>query len=53
MICVYRREVSCSVGNHVVLKGDRTGYIRYLGHLDNVGKPTAIFAGIQLDAPGK
>ena len=37
----------------MVVKGDRTGFVRYIGHLDNVGKPSAIFIGLELDAPGR
>ena len=39
--------------DHVVLKGEKTGRVRYLGHLDGVGQPQGVFAGVALDAPGK
>ena len=39
--------------DHVVLKGEKTGRVRYLGHLDGVGQPQCVFAGVALDAPGK
>ncbi|XP_035661178.1 uncharacterized protein LOC118405678 isoform X3 [Branchiostoma floridae] len=39
------------LNDHVVLRGDRTGLVRYIGHLDNVGAPAVIYVGIELDAP--
>lgn len=51
-VLFYRQKLPLEVGSHIVMKGDRTGYVRYLGHLDGVGQHKVVFAGIQLDAPG-
>lgn len=40
-------------GDHVVVRGDRVGHVRYLGHLDGRNQPSTVFAGIALDAPGR
>ena len=45
--------LSIDLDDHVAIKGDRTGYIRYVGHLDDIGKPSAVFVGLELDAKGK
>ncbi|XP_061164316.1 uncharacterized protein LOC133173342 [Saccostrea echinata] len=37
--------------DHVVAKGDRTGQIRYIGHLDKQGQSNLLFAGLELDSP--
>ncbi|XP_074654962.1 uncharacterized protein LOC141908707 [Tubulanus polymorphus] len=39
------------VGDHVVVRGNRTGFIRYIGHLDKISQPQIIFIGLELDAP--
>ncbi|XP_041374259.1 uncharacterized protein LOC121387303 [Gigantopelta aegis] len=39
------------LGERVIIKGDRLGCIRYVGHLDKIGQPNMIFVGIELDAP--
>ncbi len=52
MLCC-REEVGIAMHDHVVVKGDRTGFVRYVGHLDNVGQPSAIFVGLELEAPGE
>ncbi|CAH1789280.1 unnamed protein product, partial [Owenia fusiformis] len=41
------------LNDHVVVRGDRTGKVRYIGHLENVGKSVnnSIFIGLELDAP--
>ncbi|XP_046565215.1 uncharacterized protein LOC124273916 [Haliotis rubra] len=44
-------RVQVQLDDHVVIKGDRTGYIRYVGHLDKIGQPNMIFVGLELDAP--
>ena len=49
----FRLKVEVLVNDHIVLKGEKTGHVRYLGHLDGVGQPQVVFAGVALDAPGK
>ncbi|XP_048237928.1 uncharacterized protein LOC124150358 isoform X2 [Haliotis rufescens] len=44
-------RVQVQLDDHVVIKGDRTGHIRYVGHLDKIGQPNMIFVGLELDAP--
>ncbi|XP_013411140.1 uncharacterized protein LOC106174235 isoform X2 [Lingula anatina] len=44
-------KMAYSLGDHVVVKGDRTGHIRYIGHLDNLGQADMVFIGLELDAP--
>jgi hypothetical protein len=50
----FRGKHYVNLDDHVVVKGERTGYIRYIGHLDiKIGQPNMVFVGIELDAPGK
>ena len=51
-IFLYFSSLQIKVNDYVVVKGKRTGHVRYLGHLDNIGQPNAIFVGLDLDAPG-
>ncbi|BFZ21979.1 hypothetical protein BsWGS_25018 [Bradybaena similaris] len=44
-------KVVVQLGDHVVVKGDKTGRIRYIGHLDKIGQPNLLFVGLELDAP--
>lgn len=44
-------KLQVQLGDHVVIKGERTGRIRYIGHLDKIGQPNMVFAGLELDAP--
>ncbi|XP_050388591.1 uncharacterized protein LOC126807804 isoform X2 [Patella vulgata] len=37
------------VGDHVSDKENRSGYIKYIGHLDRIGQPNMLFAGLELD----
>ncbi|KAK7507882.1 hypothetical protein BaRGS_00000847 [Batillaria attramentaria] len=45
-------KLQVQLGDHVVVKGERTGRIRYIGHLDKIGQPNMVFVGLELDAPG-
>ncbi|XP_069107513.1 uncharacterized protein [Argopecten irradians] len=45
-------RLQVQMNDHVVAKGDRTGCIRYLGHLDGIGHPNMLFVGLELDSPG-
>ncbi|KAJ8321108.1 hypothetical protein KUTeg_002695 [Tegillarca granosa] len=45
------KHLSVQINDHVVIEGNRTGYIRYIGHMDKIGQPNLLFAGIELDAP--
>jgi len=45
------RKLHIETGDHIVVKGEKTGYVRYLGHLDNVAPANAVFVGLELDAP--
>ncbi|RUS90551.1 hypothetical protein EGW08_001728 [Elysia chlorotica] len=44
-------NVLVQLGDHVVIRGEKTGRIRYIGHLDKIGQPNLVFAGLELDAP--
>ncbi|KAH9489595.1 hypothetical protein Btru_036453 [Bulinus truncatus] len=44
-------KVIVQLGDHVVVKGEKTGHIRYIGHLDKIGQPNMVFVGLELDAP--
>lgn len=44
-------KLQVQLGDHVVVKGERTGRIRYIGHLDKIGQPNMVFVGLELDAP--
>ncbi|XP_078701276.1 uncharacterized protein LOC144927608 [Branchiostoma floridae x Branchiostoma belcheri] len=48
---LHRPKFHVQLNDHVVLRGDRTGLVRYIGHLDNVGAPAVVYVGIELDAP--
>ena len=45
--------VEVLLGDHVVLRGEKTGHVRYLGHVDGVQQSEGVFVGIELDAPGE
>lgn len=45
-------KIVVQLGDHVVIKGEKTGRIRYIGHLDKIGQPNMVFVGLELDAPG-
>ncbi|XP_060076178.1 uncharacterized protein LOC132555835 [Ylistrum balloti] len=45
-------RLQVQMNDHVIAKGDRTGFIRYLGHLDGIGHPNMLFVGLELDSPG-
>ena len=47
-----RFPVEVLLGDHVVLNNEKTGHVRYLGHVDGVGQSDAVFVGVELDAPG-
>ena len=51
--CPASSKLQVQLGDHVVVKGERTGRIRYIGHLDKIGQPNLVFVGLELDAPGK
>ncbi|XP_070570672.1 uncharacterized protein [Ptychodera flava] len=44
------RRQPIEVDDHVVVRGERTGYVRYIGHLDNVGSTHVVYVGLQLEA---
>ncbi|XP_059174741.1 uncharacterized protein LOC131954912 [Physella acuta] len=44
-------KIVVQLGDHVVIKGEKTGRIRYIGHLDKIGQPNMVFVGLELDAP--
>ncbi|XP_005097528.2 uncharacterized protein LOC101853550 [Aplysia californica] len=44
-------KVLVQLGDHVVTNGEKTGRIRYIGHLDKIGQPNMVFVGLELDAP--
>lgn len=50
---MFSSKLQVQLGDHVVIKGERTGRIRYIGHLDKIGQPNLVFAGLELDAPGE
>ncbi|XP_077869196.1 uncharacterized protein LOC144360308 [Saccoglossus kowalevskii] len=45
------RKQPIELDDHVVVRGERTGHARYIGHLDNVGTTHVVYVGLQLDAP--
>ena len=49
----YSSKLKVQLGDHVVIKGERTGRIRYIGHLDQIGQANMVFVGLELDAPGR
>lgn len=55
VLCVsfYSNKFQIQLNDHVVVKGERTGCVRYIGHLENIGQPNMLFVGLELDAPGK
>lgn len=44
-------KLQVQLNDHVVAKGDRTGHIRYIGHLDKQTQPNLLFTGLELDSP--
>ena len=51
-IKVSMKEVTVSVGDHVVVIGLKTGHVMYVGHIDGASDKHCIFVGLELDAPG-
>ncbi|XP_062613971.1 uncharacterized protein LOC134275715 isoform X2 [Saccostrea cucullata] len=44
-------KLQVQLNDHVVAKGDRSGQIRYIGHLDKQAQSNLLFAGLELDLP--
>ncbi|XP_048776321.1 uncharacterized protein LOC125680665 [Ostrea edulis] len=44
-------KLQVQLNDHVVAKGDRTGHIRYIGHLDKHAQPNLLYTGLELDSP--
>lgn len=38
--------------DHVVVKGDKSGTIRYIGHIDRNRQANVLYVGLELDTPG-
>ena len=38
--------------DQVTTKGDRTGYVRYIGHIDKPNAAHVVYAGLELEKPG-
>ena len=38
--------------DHVVVKGDKSGTIRYIGHIDRNRQASVLYVGLELDTPG-
>ena len=51
-MCVCRSTLQIELEDHIVLKGEKTGIVKYVGHLDNTGQTNMVFVGVELDAPG-
>lgn len=49
----FSHKLQVQLNDHVVAKGDRTGHIRYIGHLDKQTQPNLLFTGLELDSPGQ
>ena len=45
--------VDVEMGSLVVLAGDRTGHVCYIGHLDHSATANTLYAGIELDSTSK
>ncbi|XP_029640033.1 ras guanine nucleotide exchange factor Y [Octopus sinensis] len=39
------------LNDHIMVRGNRTGHIRYIGHLDKMDSANTVFIGLELDAP--
>ena len=46
-------DVDVEVGSLVLLAGDRTGRVCYIGHLDHGTNTNMIYTGIELDSASK
>ncbi|XP_071478968.1 uncharacterized protein [Diadema antillarum] len=44
-------NLTIRLDDHVLIKGERTGHVRYIGHLDRSSSPSTVYVGIHLDAP--
>ena len=55
---MYMRPFDCSskllvqLDDHVVVKGDKSGTIRYIGHIDRSRQSSVLYVGLELDTPG-
>ncbi|KAK3595389.1 hypothetical protein CHS0354_008819 [Potamilus streckersoni] len=48
---VVNGKLQVHLDDHVEIKGERTGIIRYIGHIDHIGKTNSVFVGLELDSP--
>ncbi|GAB1600519.1 ras guanine nucleotide exchange factor Y-like [Argonauta hians] len=39
------------LNDHIMVQENRTGHVRYIGHLDNMGSSNTVFIGLELDTP--
>lgn len=37
--------------DHVLIKGERTGFVRFIGHLEKSSLPNTVYVGLHLDVP--
>ncbi|XP_041470532.1 restin homolog [Lytechinus variegatus] len=46
-----QNNLTVRLEDHVLIKGERTGFVRFIGHLEKSSVPNTVFVGLHLDAP--
>ncbi|XP_066544839.1 uncharacterized protein LOC136712274 [Amia ocellicauda] len=44
-----RKKVQVSIQDYIIVNGNQSGTVHYIGHLDDAGTANAVFLGVELD----
>lgn len=50
--CFFDDSLTVRLEDHVLIKGERTGFVRFIGHLEKSSLPNTVYVGLHLDVPG-
>ncbi|XP_078492970.1 uncharacterized protein LOC104266347 isoform X2 [Ciona intestinalis] len=54
LVCLQNSKLQLQQNDQVMVRGSKTGIVRYIGHLDGVGTPSVVYIGLELNsAAGK
>lgn len=48
----FSSKLQVQIDDHVTTKGGHSGYIRYIGHVDEADQSQALYVGLELDSTG-
>lgn len=51
--CVCSSKLQLQPDDQVLVRNNKVGVVRYVGHLDSVGTPSVVYVGVELELPGK